>query len=39
LALAVRLDTRLITADERFVAGVAWFRELRAHVIHVTSGG
>ena len=39
LALAVRLDTRLITADERFVAGVAGFRDLRPHVIHVTSGG
>lgn len=39
LALAVRLDTRLITADERFVAGVAGFRGLRPHVIHVTRGG
>ena len=39
LALAVRLDTRVITADERFVASVAGFRELRPHVIHVTSGG
>ena len=39
LALALRLDARVITADQRFVAGVAGFRELRPHVIHVTSGG
>ena len=37
LALAVRLETRLITADERLVAGVAAIRALAAHIQHVAA--
>ena len=37
LALAVRLGTRVITADERFATAVAQFRDLRPHVSFVTA--
>lgn len=35
LALAVRLDTRMITADDRFLAGLQRFPALAKHVEHV----
>jgi predicted nucleic acid-binding protein len=35
LALAVRLETQMITADERFVEGLKQFRTLAKHVAHV----
>jgi predicted nucleic acid-binding protein len=37
LALAVRLDTRLITADERLHHAIQPFAILRPHVAHVAS--
>lgn len=36
LALAVRLDSQLVTADDRLVAGVGRVNALAPHVVHVT---
>jgi predicted nucleic acid-binding protein len=39
LALAVRLDARMVTADDRLVAGLAAFPKLKPHIVHVTDAG
>lgn len=35
LALAIRLETRMITADDRLVAALAAFRAVQPHIEHV----
>jgi predicted nucleic acid-binding protein len=37
LTLAVRLNTRMITADDRLEAALSGFPELAAHIQHIRS--